>query len=249
MANNGTLNAAVTAIRAALDSEAALIHAQRGMRDAWTAAYAATRVAQENGQTQAVIGKQAKVSPATVGDYLTAATIHPSAWTVLEVLPARQGVRFTTLHSLVAGARKSAGTPAVREIIAAAAAKARAIPREDGQEPDAEAVAKVWAACVRKLHDASGTPKKNAQEPPQEPQEPATGDDGQEPTGGETVAQEPPTLDKRLGEFAAEAFALREAIAHGGACSRESLAAAMNEARALVHDIAAELSNTARATA
>ena len=215
------------------------------MRQAWATAYIATRTAQEAGQTQAVIGKAAKVSPATVGDMLTAAGIHPSAWEVLDLLPARQGVRFTTLHSLVAGARKASGTPAVRAIIADAARKAQGIPREDGQEPDAEQVARVWASAVRKLHEASGSKPKPAQEP-------ATGEEAQEPTPvAETATgeEEPPTLDGRLVAFAHEAFALREAIAHGGACSRESLSAAMQEAGALARDIAEALSNTARATA
>ena len=247
---NNTLNRAVEAIKSALASEAALITAQRDMRSAWASAYAATRTAQESGQTQAVIGNAAKVSHATVGDMLTAAGLHPSAWDVLEVLPARQGVRFTTLHSLVAGARKGAGTAAVREIIASAAKRAAGIPREDGQEPDPAQVAKAWAAAVRKLWEASAAkPKATAQEPATGAQEPVTGEDAQEPTGDSPTAQEPPTLDGRLAAFASEAFALREAIAQGGTCSRESLSAAMREAGSLARDIAEALSNTARATA
>jgi hypothetical protein len=246
--STATLTAAVAAIRAAIAAETALMDAQRDMRKSWAAAYVATRNAQEAGQSQAVIGKAAKVSAATVGDMLTAATIHPSGWEVLDLLPARQGVRFTTLHSLVAGARKATDTATVREIIAGAAAKARALPREEGQEPDATAVAKVWAACVRKIHEASGTPKapKTPQEPPQEP---GAGDGGSQEPEGPQEPQEPPTLDGRLVAFAHEAFALREAVAHGAACSRESMAAAMQEAGALARDLADALSNTARATA
>lgn len=249
-----TLSMAVTAIRSAIESEAALITAQRGMRSAWSDAYVKVRAAQESGQTQATIGKAAKVSPATVGDMLTAAGLHPSSWDVLDILPARQGVRFTTLHSLVSGARKASGTPAVREIIAAAAKKAAGVPREDGQEPDADQVAKVWAAAVRKLWEASAA-KPKAPKVPDGSQEP---DGGQESGGSQESANgsqepteptEPPTLDGRLAEFAAEAFALREAIANGAACSRESLHAAMREAGDLARDIAQALSNTARATA
>lgn len=248
---NNNLDRAVKAIRAALADEAALADATRAMRTSWAAAYAATRTAQEAGQTQATIGKAAKVSPATVGDYLTAAGLHPSAWDVLDILPARQGVRFTTLHSLVAGARKASGTPTVREIIATAARKAAGVPREDGQEPDAAQVAKVWAAAIRKLWEASAAKTKAA-----EGQTGQTGqEDGQEGQTGQETGQEdgqtdgPPSLDGRLSAFAAEAFALREAIAHGAGCSRENLAAAMQEARDLARDIAETLSNTARATA
>ena len=253
---SNTLSNAVTAIRAALDSEAALVAAHQGMRSAWADAYVKVRAAQETGQTQATIGKAAKVSPATVGDMLTAAGLHPSTWDVLEVLPARQGVRFTTLHSLVAGARKASGTPAVREIIAAAAKRAAGIPREDGQEPDPAQIAKAWAAAVRKLWEASAAKAKAPKVPDSGDQEPGGGDqepgDGQEPGGPQGAAsgdQEPPTLDGRLSAFAAEAFALREAIAHGGACSREAMHAAMTEARDLTRDLAEALSNTARATA
>jgi len=249
-----TLTTAVKAIRVALDSEAALITAQRGMRSARADAYVAVRSAQESGQTQATIGKAAKVSPATVGDMLTAAGLHPSAWDVLDILPARQGVRFTTLHSLVAGARKGAGTPAVREIIATAAKKAAGVPREDGAEPDPAQVAKVWAAAIRKLWDASAAKPKGKQTG-QEGQEGQTGQTGQEGSQEGQTGQEdgqedaPPSLDGRLSAFAREAFALREAIAHGGACSREHMAAAMQEARDLARDLAEALSNTARATA
>lgn len=246
---NNTLNKAVEAIRTALKDEAALKAATDTMRASWATAYAATRTAQEAGQTQAVIGKAAKVSPATVGDMLTAAGLHASCWDVLDLLPARQGVRFTTLHSLVAGARKASGTPAVRAIIADAARKAAGIPREDGQEPDAAQVARVWAAAVRKLHEASAGKPKAAQEP-------ATGDGAgeaaQEPTGDGVASQEPtepPTLDGRLTALAHEAFALREAVAAGGACTREAMAAAMQEAGHLARDLAEALSNTARATA
>ena len=250
--SSNTLSNAVAAIRSAMESEAALVQAQRGMRSAWADAYAKVRTAQESGQTQATIGKAAKVSAATVGDMLTAAGLHPSSWDVLDVLPARQGVRFTTLHSLVAGARKASGTPAVREIIATAARKAAGVPHEDGVEPDPAQVAKVWSAAIRKLWEASAAKPKASAEPASGPQDDASGETDQEDTGADNVAQEasePPTLDGRLVAFAHEAFALREAIAHGGACSRESLSAAMQEAGALARDIAEALSNTARATA
>ena len=178
MTTNKALTVAVAAIRDALATEAALAAAVTGMRSAWVTAYAATRTAQDAGQTQADIGKAAKVSPATVGDYLTASGIHASAWDVLETLPARQGVRFTTLHSLVAGARKASGTPAVREIIADASAKVRDIPREDGAAPDADRVARIWAAAIRKLWDASAVKAKKVTPPPPNTGEGGTGEGG-----------------------------------------------------------------------
>ena len=243
------LTAAVTAIRSALDAESALEDARRDMRGKWHAAYAATRAAQQSGQTQAVIGQKAKVSAATVGDYLTAASLPAVCWETLDLLPARQGSRFTTLHSLVAGARKANGTPAVREIIAEAAAKVRDIPRQDGAEPDAERVARIWAAAVRKLHAATVPPAA----PPAPPAESTTGDgDGEgEGEGEETVSApaEPPTLDARVLKLAGECEAVRIALSGGGAVSRDALANLQREAAQLARDVAAMLSNTARKSA
>ena len=239
MSSTTMLHAAVSAIRDALATEAALADAQRGMRSAWAKAYAATRTAQEAGQSQADIGKGAKVSAATVGDYLTAASVHPSAWDALESLPARQGVRFTTVHSLIAGARKASGTPAVREIIAGAASKVRDLPHEDGTAPDTERVAKVWATAVRKLWDASAKPKAK-------PEPVAT----TEPTGATTEPTEPkpeptepeaPTLNSRVLKLAAECGAVRLALSGGGVVDRKALAALQREAAQLARDVAAML--------
>jgi hypothetical protein len=243
-----TLNAAVAAIRDALATEAALEDARRGMRSAWAKAYAATRTAQEAGQSQADIGKGAKVSAATVGDYLTASGVHASAWDVLDILPARQGVRFTSVHSLVAGARKASGTPKVREIIADASAKVRDIPREDGATPDPERVAKVWAAAVRKLWEASSKPK--AATEPTEPTEPAKG--ATEPTEPKPEPTEPeaPTLNARVLKLAAECGAVRLALSGGGAVDRKALAALQREAAQLARDVAGMLTPEAsKATA
>lgn len=237
--NNATLTKAVAAIRAALETEAALEDARKGMRTAWHAAYAATRTAQESGQTQADIGKAAKVSPATVGDMLTAAGIHPAAWDTLDTLPARQGVRFTSLHSLVAGARKASGTPAVREIIAGAVAKVRDIPRENGADPDPERVAKVWGAAIRKLWDASA--KKAAPKATTETTEPVESEPVQ------ATEPEPPTLDARVLRLAGDCEAIRQAIHGGGAVERASLAALQREAAQLARDIAAMLAPTTKA--
>ena len=240
MTTNKALTVAVAAIRDALATEAALEDARKGMRKAWDAAYAATRAAQDAGQTQADIGKAAKVSPATVGDYLTASGIHASAWDVLETLPARQGVRFTSLHSLVAGARKASGTPAVREIIADAAGKVRDIPREDGAAPDADRVARVWAAAVRKLWDASAVKAKKVTPPPPPPVDPPAGNDGQGDGQGDGQAGEPdaPTLHSRVLRLAAECGAVRVALSGGGAVSREALNALQREAGQLARDVA-----------
>lgn len=248
MSGNTMLTNAVAAIRDALATEAALADAQRGMRSAWAKAYAATRTAQDAGQSQADIGKAAKVSAATVGDYLTASGIHASAWDVLDVLPARQGVRFTTVHSLVAGARKSSGTPKVREIIADASAKVRDIPREDGATPDPERVAKVWASAVRKLWEASAKPK--AVTEPTEPTEPAKG--ATEPTEPKPEPTEPeaPTLNSRVLKLAAECGAVRLALSGGGAVDRKALAALQREAAQLARDVAGMLTPEAgKATA
>ena len=236
MSKNGTLTAAVAAIRDALALEVALEDARRGMRSAWLTAYAATRTAQEAGQTQADIAKGAKVSAATVGDYLTAASVPATAWDALELLPARQGVRFTTVHSLVAGARKASGTPKVREIIADASAKVRAIPSEDGAAPDPERVAKVWAAAMRKLWEASAKAKAK-------PEPVAT----TEPTGATTEPTEPkpeptepeaPTLNSRVLKLAAECGAVRLALSGGGAVDRKALAALQRESAELARDVA-----------
>jgi hypothetical protein len=218
------------------------------MRSAWAKAYAATRTAQEAGQSQADIGKGAKVSAATVGDYLTASGVHASAWDVLDILPARQGVRFTSVHSLVAGARKASGTPKVREIIADASAKVRDIPREDGATPDPERVAKVWAAAVRKLWEASSKPK--AATEPTEPTEPAKG--ATEPTEPKPEPTEPeaPTLNARVLKLAAECGAVRLALSGGGAVDRKALAALQREAAQLARDVAGMLTPEAsKATA
>lgn len=233
------LSAAVAAIRDALATEAALEDARRGMRSAWAKAYAATRTAQDAGQSQADIGKAAKVSAATVGDYLTASGIHASAWDVLDVLPARQGVRYSTVHSLVAGARKASGTPKVREIIADASAKVRDIPREEGATPDPERVAKVWAAAVRKLWEASAKPKATTE--PTEPTEPTTGTT--EPTEPKPEPTEPeaPTLNARVLKLAAECGAVRLALSGGGAVDRKALAALQRESAQLARDVAAML--------
>lgn len=236
--SNATLTKAVAAIRAALETEAALDNAKREMRGAWATAYAATRTAQESGQTQADIGKAAKVSPATVGDMLTAAGIHPVAWDTLDTLPARQGVRFTSLHSLVAGARKASGTPAVREIIAGAVAKVRDIPRENGADPDPERVAKVWGAATRKLWEASAKPKapKAPTEPPKEPTE---------PDNVQTEPTEPPTLDARVLRLAGECGAVRTVLmAGGGSVTRDALTALLRETGALARDIATLLGDS-----
>ena len=244
MTTNKALTVAVAAIRDALATEAALAAAVTGMRSAWATAYAATRTAQEAGQTQADIGKAAKVSPATVGDYLTASGIHASAWDVLETLPARQGVRFTTLHSLVAGARKASGTPAVREIIADASAKVRNLPHEDGAAPDAERVAKVWAAAIRRMWEASAVKAKKVTPPPPPPVEPPADNDGQgdgkgDGQGdGQTGEPDAPTLHSRVLRLAAECGAVRVALSGGGAVSREALNALQREAGQLARDVA-----------
>lgn len=248
MTTNKALTVAVTAIRDALATEAALEDARKGMRKAWDAAYAATRAAQDAGQTQADIGKAAKVSPATVGDYLTASGIHASAWDVLETLPARQGVRFTSLHSLVAGARKASGTPAVREIIADAAGKVRDIPREDGAAPDADRVARVWAAAVRKLWDASAVKAKKVTPPPPPPN---TGEGGTgEGEGGEGGTTTPPvvtdTLHARALRLAAECGAVRLALTgDASGVSRDALVALQRESAALAREVAGMLAPAA----
>jgi hypothetical protein len=92
-------------------------------------------------------------------------------------------------------------------------------------------------------------PDSGSQEPGDGDQEPGDGQEPEGSQGADSGAQEPPTLDKRLTAFAAEAFALREAVANGAACSREAMHAAMTEARDLTRDLAEALSNTARATA
>ena len=242
---NGTLAAAVTAIRDALALEVALEDARRGMRGAWLAAYAATRTAQEAGQTQAEIGKAAKVSPATVGDYLTAAAIPAVAWDVLDTLPARQGVRFTTAHSLVAGARKASGTPAVREIIADAVAKVRDIPREDGAAPDADRVAKVWGAAIRKLWDASVKKKTQTPPPPppaDPPADPGTGEgstgSGEGGEGGDTAPDPATSLHARVLKLSAECGAVRVALSGGHSVSRGALVALQRETSQLARDVA-----------
>lgn len=251
MSTNKALTVAVAAIRDAIDTEAALVAAVTGMRSAWATAYAATRTAQDAGQTQADIGKAAKVSPATVGDYLTASGIHTSAWDVLETLPARQGVRFTTLHSLVAGARKASGTPAVREIIADASAKVRDIPREDGAAPDADRVARVWGAAVRKLWDASAVKAKKVTPPPPPPN---TGEGGTG-EGGEGGTTTPPvvtdTLHARSLRLAAECGAVRLALTgDASGVSRDALVALQRESAALAREVAGMLApTTAKATA
>lgn len=252
MTTNKALTAAVAAIRDALATEAALEDARKGMRKAWDAAYAATRAAQDAGQTQADIGKAAKVSPATVGDYLTASGLHASAWDVLETLPARQGVRFTTLHSLVAGARKASGTPVVREIIADASAKVRNLPHEDGAALDAERVAKVWAAAIRKMWDASAVKAKKVTPPPP----PNTGEGGTgEGEGGEGGETTPPvvtdTLHARALRLAAECGAVRLALTgDASGVSRDALVALQRESAALAREVAGMLApTTAKATA
>ena len=223
------LSNAVAAIRDALALEVELEDVRRGMRTAWLSAYAATRTAQEAGQTQADIAKGAKVSAATVGDYLTAASVPATAWDALELLPARQGVRFTTVHSLIAGARKASGTPAVREIIADASSKVRAIPSEDGAAPDPERVAKVWAAAMRKLWEASAKAKAKP--------EPAA---STEPKGATTEPTEPeaPTLNARVLKLAAECGAVRLALSGGGTVDRKALAALQRESAQLARDVA-----------
>ena len=242
MSKTGTLAAAVAAIRDALALEVALEDARRGMRGAWLAAYAATRTAQEAGQTQAEIGKAAKVSPATVGDYLTAAAIPAVAWDVLDTLPARQGVRFTTAHSLVASARKASGTAAVRQIIADATAKVRDIPREDGAAPDAERVAKVWGAAIRKLWDASV--KRKVQAPPPPPADPPAdpGEGGEGGTGsgegGDTAPDPATSLHARVLKLSAECGAVRVALSGGHNVSRGALVALQREASQLARDVA-----------
>lgn len=256
MTTNKALTAAVAAIRDALATEAALEDARKGMRKAWDAAYAATRAAQDAGQTQADIGKAAKVSPATVGDYLTASGLHASAWDVLETLPARQGVRFTTLHSLVAGARKASGTPAVREIIADASTKVRNLPHEDGAAPDAERVARVWAAAIRKMWEASAVKAKKVTPPPPSTGEGGTGEGGTgEGEGGEGGETTPPvvtdTLHARALRLAAECGAVRLALTgDASGVSRDALVALQRESAALAREVAGMLApTTAKATA
>lgn len=251
---SNTLTTAVAAIRDALATEAALEDARRGMRSAWAKAYAATRTAQEAGQSQADIGKGAKVSAATVGDYLTASGIHASAWDVLDVLPARQGVRYSTVHSLVAGARKASGTPKVREIIADASAKVRDIPREEGATPDPERVAKVWAAAVRKLWDASAVKPKQQTPPPPPPNDPPADPGDGEETGSETgseTASAPATdsLHTRVLRLAAECGAIRLALTGDtSGVARGAWQALLRETRPLSHDIAAMLDATQEAS-
>lgn len=252
MSGNTMLTAAVAAIRDALATEAALAAAVTGMRSAWATAYAATRTAQDAGQSQADIGKGAKVSAATVGDYLTASGIHASAWDVLEVLPARQGVRFTTVHSLVAGARKSSGTPKVREIIADASAKVRDIPREDGVTPDPERVAKVWAAAVRKLWEASAVKPKQQTPPPPPPNDPPAdpGEGSGEGSGsGEDDAPVTDSLHNRVLRLAAECGAIRLALTGDtSGVARSAWVALLRESRPLSHDVAAMLDATQEAS-
>jgi len=246
------LNIAVAAIRDAVAADKALADAKATARSSWLTAYARSKDAQENGVSQADIGKGSGVGAVTVGDMLTASAIPASGWDILETLPARQGRRFTTMHSLVAAARKASTSATVRAIIADAAGKVAGIPRVDGAEPDADQVAKAWATCVRKLWETSGKKKESGKKDQTPPADPPAGnvDDDNEETG-ETAPepQEPPTLDKRLAAYAAESRALQDAIAHGAACSRESMAAAMQGAGALARDLAEALSNTARATA
>ena len=253
MSSNTMLTAAVAAIRDALATEAALEDARRDMRSAWVKAYTATRTAQDAGQSQADIGKAAKVSAATVGDYLTASGIHASAWDVLDILPARQGVRFTTVHSLVAGARKASGTPAVREIIADASAKVRDIPREDGATPDPERVAKVWAAAVRKLWEASAKPKAVA--PPADPPaalpaDPGSGEGSGEGSGsGKDAAPVTDSLHNRVLRLAAECGAIRLALTGDtSGVARSAWVALLRESRPLSHDVAAMLDATQEAS-
>lgn len=252
MTSNTMLTAAVAAIRDALATEAALADAQRGMRSAWAKAYAATRTAQDAGQSQADIGKAAKVSAATVGDYLTASGIHASAWDVLDVLPARQGVRYSTVHSLVAGARKASGTPKVREIIADASAKVRDIPREDGATPDPERVAKVWAAAVRKLWEASAAKAKTVTPPPPPPhtgEGSGSGEGSGEGSGsGEDAAPVTDSLHTRVLRLAAECGAIRLALTGDtSGVARGAWQALLRETRPLSHDIAAMLDATQEA--
>ena len=242
MTTNKALALAVAAIRDALATEAALEDARKGLRKAWDAAYAATRTAQDAGQTQAEIGKAAKVSPATVGDYLTASGIHASAWDALETLPARQGMRFTSLHSLVAGARKASGTPAVREIIAGAAGKVRDLPREDGAAPDADRVAKVWGAAVRKLWDASAVKAKKVTTPPPPPNTGAGGEGDQGGEGGTTTPPVTDTLHARALRLAAECGAVRLALTgDASGVSRDALVALQRESAALAREVAGML--------
>lgn len=245
MTSNKALAVAASAIRDAITTEAALEDARRGMRAAWDKAYAATRAAQEAGQTQADIGKAAKVSPATVGDYLTASGIHASAWDVLDTLPARKGVRFTSLHSLVAGARKGSDTATVRQIIADASAKVRDLPREDGASPDADRVAKAWAAAIRKLWDASAAkPQQQTPPPPppaDPPADPGDGETGETGSTGDTAPVND-TLHTRVLRLAAECGAIRLALTGDtSGVARGAWVALLRETQPLSHDLAAFL--------
>lgn len=240
-----TLAKAVAAIRDAALADKALADARTTARSSWITAYARTKAAQEAGETQATIGKASGVGAVTVGDMLTASAIPASAWDVLDTLPARQGRRFTTVHSLVGGARKATDAATVRAIIADAAGKVAGIPRIDGADPDAEQVAKAWATCVRKLWDASGKKKETGKK--DEETAPDTEDEETAPDAvNEETPDAPPSLDSRVLALAAECVAVRTALSGGASVTSDALGALVREASALTRDVSAILDAAAK---
>jgi hypothetical protein len=242
---------ATAAIITAEETTAALAEYWARLSTDWGRAYAAVRWDRANGFTADAIAKALPAgsgckTAATITDMERAGAIDcKAAWVALWALPVRKnGKRITTLHGLIAKARKEYGRGAASvldEMIATATTKARVIVEkasESGdQERGQERASATYAALVKAL-DALTAPVTD---------EAPTGED-EVPTGN-TVApdnvqtgmdeDEPPSLDARVLRLAGEANALRTVlVAGGGMVTRDALTALLRATGELSRDVA-----------
>lgn len=214
----------------------------------WGKAYAAVKADRSSGFTADAIAKALPTgsgckTAATITDMERAALFDcEAAWVALWALPVRKnGKRITTLHGLVAKARKTYGAGAAKVLdamILEAMDKAAGIVARSAESGDQEKAqtraAETYAALVKKL-DALTAPAKDDEETPGETGETVTPDNVE--TG--TDEEEPPSLDARVLRLAGEANALRAVlVAGGGMVTRDALIALLRSTGDLARDVA-----------
>lgn len=206
----------------------------------WSAAYVAVAKDRKTATAKAIADSLPKgsgcSSPATITDMERAARIaDPAAWAALWRLPVpTNGARVTTLHGLIAKARKSAKSvgPVDEAIGKALDAVAHAAGADD-EDKRAARIARAYSGLVNALNTL-----KPVAEPPAPPQDPDTDTDPADNVEPDTDT-EPPTIDGRVLALAEECARVRTILTGGGASVKsESLAALVREAGELSRDVA-----------
>lgn len=205
----------------------------------WSAAYAAVAKDRKTATAKAIADSLPKgsgcSSPATITDMERAARIaDPAAWAALWRLPVpTNGARVTTLHGLIAKARKAArGVGPVDEAIGKALDAVAQAANADDDDKRAARIARAYSGLVNALNTL-----KPPAAPPVEPDADTDPADVVE-TEPETET-EPPTLDARALRLAGECDAVRTILIGGGASiTSDALVALQREAASLARDVA-----------